>query len=80
MDPFDKSDDSHNTWISVGPITVWGGKIDWLLYSDQSLTCMTKHISEGNISSDHPYLRLDLFRRIVCVDADWEEGPTHGGA
>ena len=63
-DPFGKSDDSHNTWISVAGIPVWGGKIDWLLYSEGTLACSSHHISEGGKSSDHPYLRLDLERSL----------------
>lgn len=59
-DPFGKSDDSHNTWIHVAGIPVWGGKIDWLCYSEKTLVCDAHHISEGGRSSDHPYLRLDL--------------------
>ena len=63
-DPFNKSDDSHNTWISVAGFSVWGGKIDWLLYSQDTLDCSSYHISEGNTSSDHPYLRCDLQRPL----------------
>ena len=59
-DPFDKGGDTHNTWISVAGIPVWGGKIDWLLYSEETLVCDSHHVSEGGKSSDHPYLRLDL--------------------
>lgn len=63
-DPFAKNDDSHNTWVSVGPVAVWGGKIDWLLYSTRTLTHLTHHVSRGGTASDHPYLRLDLFFQL----------------
>ena len=61
-DPFDKAGDSHNTWITVAGIPVWGGKIDWLLYSEATLVCDGHFVSEGNKSSDHPFLRVDLRR------------------
>jgi hypothetical protein len=59
-DPFDKQGDSHNTWIYVAGIPVWGGKIDWLLYSEKTLVCDASFVSQGGRSSDHPYLRVDL--------------------
>ena len=62
-DPFAKDDDSHNTWIKAGPLTVWGGKIDRLLYSTANLELIDEKISEGNKSSDHPFLRVDLLRK-----------------
>lgn len=69
VDPFNKSDDSHNTWVRVGPITVWGGKIDWLLYASQFLQCDESFVSRGGVASDHPYLRVDLGARHKSEDA-----------
>ena len=44
VDPFEKNDGSHNTWVSVMGVKVFGGKLDWLLYSADTLTCIAKRV------------------------------------
>jgi len=65
VDPFDKSNASgtHNTFVTVGGLKLWGGKLDWLLYDATYFACLGKHISDAGLASDHPYLRLDLALR-----------------
>ena len=60
LDPFAKNDGSHNTWLALGPLKVWGGKLDWLLYSAETCACVAQRVSDGGTASDHPFLRIDV--------------------
>jgi len=64
IDPFDKRDDSHNMWFKVGPLTVWGGKLDWLLYS-LFFEVEDARTSQCGRGSDHPYLFARLSARAA---------------
>ena len=57
-DPFDKVKDV-TAWKKIKGITVWSGKIDWLLYDYDKLSVINKCVSNTD-ASDHQYLLCDI--------------------
>ena len=52
---------------ALGPLKVWGGKLDWLLYSAETCACVAQRVSDGGTASDHPFLRIDVTPRETAA-------------
>ena len=66
-DPFD--DDAGATTVSLGGLTLWGGKLDWLLYDERRLACVATGAASSKDASDHPWLRIDVAPSDAAADS-----------
>ena len=61
-DPFDKRRDV-TAWKIIKGVTVWSGKIDWLLYDIDKVVVVNKYVSNTD-ASDHQYLLCDFKAKV----------------